>query len=236
MLLYAFQSFYPDFMFLFSNAFPPFVAGAAFISSILALRRYLGNFKERFSQIWLGFASAMGLWFLGELCWAVYTLFLNIEIPYPSIGDVFWLGGYIPMFTALFLYVKPFSETISKNVRYAITSITLGLFALVLVTLHYHPLKFKENMVTVFIDFAYPILDLLLLYTAILGLIIFLKGKLGKPWLLISLGTISITIADILFSYTTTYELYYCGHPLELLFHFGYILLLLAFRSHRKEL
>jgi len=40
----------------------------------------------------------------------------------------------------------------------------------------------------------------------------------------------------MLFTYTTLQNTYHNGHPLELLFHFGYILYALAFYAHRKEL
>jgi hypothetical protein len=40
----------------------------------------------------------------------------------------------------------------------------------------------------------------------------------------------------MLWSYTTLQETYYDGHPLELLFHWGYILFALAFYTHMKEL
>jgi len=53
------------------------------------------------------------MWFLGEAIWAGYTLILNVEIPYPSVADVFWLGGYVPFFVALYLYVKTFGSALS---------------------------------------------------------------------------------------------------------------------------
>lgn len=235
-LIYAFQGFYPDFMFLFSNLFPPVVSSATFIMSILALKRYSGSFKERFSWVWFNFSGAVGLWFLAEVIWAVYTLHLNVEIPYPSIADVLWVGGYIPLFAALFLYVRPFLETLSRRIIYFVTAIILILFALTFAIITAPAIAIEENLAATFMDFTYPILDAVLLYIAILGFAIFFKGKLESPWLFIIAGITSYTIADILFSYTTAHGLYYCGHPLELLFHWGYLLLLLAFYSHIKEL
>jgi hypothetical protein len=126
-LFYAFQSFYPSVMYVFSNVFPPFIAGAAFASSFLALARYWGSLKESFSLSWLSFASGLGLWFLGEVSWAVYTLLLGIELPYPSIADVFWISGYIPMLIALFLYVKKFLHAVSNRILYAVAVAVLAL-------------------------------------------------------------------------------------------------------------
>lgn len=235
-LFYAFQGFYPDFMSFFSNAFPPFIAGAAVVSSSFALQKYGRNLRERFSLVWLSFTLGMALWFLGEVCWAVYTLLLGVEIPYPSIADVFWLSGYVPMFIALFLYVKTFGSVLSRRMVGTAMVIVFVLSVLVSATLITPIVGAEEDLVTMFADFAYPLLDLALLSAAILGLAVFSKGSLGKSWLLINAGIMSDVVADILFSYTTAQETYYNGHPLELLFHWGYILFLLAFYVHTKEL
>lgn len=235
-LVYAFQVFYPDFMSLFSNAFPPFIAGAAVVYSGFALKKYGCNLKVHFSLVWLCFAFWMMLWFLGEVCWAIYTLLLNIEIPYPSIADVFWLSGYIPLFIGLFTYVKTFWSVLSRRLIgtamriFLISSIPTSAVLLMPV------MNLEEDVVAMFFDFAYPFTDLALLFMAILGLVIFFKGSLGKSWLLINAGIMSEIVADVLFSITTAQETYYNGHPLELFFHWGYILFILAFYVHTKEL
>jgi len=235
-LIYAFQGFYPEFMSSFSNAFPPFIAGAAVISSGFAFRKYGHDLKEQFSLVWFCFTFGMALWFLGETGWAIYTLLLGVEIPYPSIADVFWLSGYVPFFLALYLYVKTFGFVLSRRTLVILMTAVFGLSVLVSATLITPILGAEENSITMFVDFAYPLLDLALFSVAVLGLAVFLKGNLGKSWLLINAGILSNVGADMLFSYTTAQETYYSGHPLELLFHFGYLLFLLAFYVHAKEL
>jgi hypothetical protein len=235
-LFYAFQGFYLDFMYFFSNAFPPFIAGAAVVSSGFALRKYGCNLRSRFSLVWLSFALGLALWFLGELCWAVYTLIIGVEMPYPSIADVFWLSGYIPLFAALFVYVKIFMSALSKRMIGIALAVVSALSIIVSIILIIPVVGAEEDLVKMFFDFAYPFSDVALLTMAILGLAVFSKGNLGRPWLLINAGIMSVTGADILFSCTTAQETFYCGHPLELLFHYGYMLFLLAFYVHTKEL
>jgi len=223
-------------MSFFSNAFPPLIAGAAVVSSIVASRKYGLNIRVRFSLVWVSFALGLALWFLGELCWAIYTLIMGVEIPYPSIADVFWLSGYIPLFVALFVYVKIFRSVLSRRMIGIAVAIVFALSVIVSATLIIPIVEVEEDLVKMFFDFVYPFFDLVLLFVAILGLIVFFKGSLGKSWLLINAGIVSIAVADILFSYTTAQEIYYNGHPLELFFHWGYILFLLAFHIHVKEL
>ena len=233
-LVYAFQGFYPEFISPFSNAVFPFIASAAAFSSAFALRKY-GPKPNKFLTIWICFTVGMTLWFLGELSWAVYTFFLNVEIPYPSIADIFWLGGYIPLLIALFAYSKLFASVLSMRKKAFIAVLIIGLGVLVSVALII-PIMNEENLATLTIDLAYPLLDIALLSSALVGLAIFQKGSLGKSWLWIILGILLNVAGDMIFSYTTAQGSYYNGHLSELLFIYGYLLFMIAFYVHTKEL
>jgi len=229
-------------MYAFSNVIAPAVAGVAVLLSFFALRRYWDNIGSRLSKIWLCFTLGMLLWFLGELGWTVYTMVLNVEIPYPSIADVFWLSGYVPLFIALLLYVKLFQPAISKKMFFVAGIMVAGVSATVFPTLMIPVLAeaSQQDLVTVGISLAYPGLDLVLFLVAILGLLVFtvtsLKGRIGVAWHFINVAILFNVIADMTFSYTTLNGTYYNGHPQELLFHWGYLLFALAFYVHQKEL
>jgi len=241
-LVYIFQSFYPDFMYTFSNVVSPFIAGVAVLSSFFALRRYWDNIGSRLSRIWLCFALGMFLWFLGELGWAIYTMVLNVEIPYPSIADIFWLSGYVPLFIALLLYIQIIKPAISKMMLFTADAIVAGVGVIIFPVLVIPVIAYasEQDLVTLSIDLAYPGLDLVLFLEAILGLLVFtisrLKSRVGVAWHFINIAIIFNVVADITFSYFTLEGTYYNGHPQELLFHVGYLLFALAFYVHSKEL
>jgi hypothetical protein len=237
-LIYIFQESFPDFIYLFSNAFPPVIAGVAVVSAGLALKKYWGKPKDKFSRIWLAFTLGMIFWFLGELGWAIYTLVLNVEIPYPSIADAAWLVGYIPLFVAFHGYVRNFQFTISRKF-FTIGALVIGLvcfghFAYFVAPV-FADMAGKEAL-TIAGDIAYPALDLCLLGYSLLALLIFMRGRIAFAWALISSATFMFVLADMLFTYATLQGTYFTGHPLELPFHFGYILYALAFYTHTKEL
>lgn len=236
--IYIFQANYLDSMYVFSNAFPPVIASAAVVSAGLALKRYWGRPEDKFSRIWLAFTLGMIFWFLGELGWAIYTLALNVETPYPSIADAAWLIGYIPLFVAFRGYVKSFHFMISR--RLYKFSAALIVFACLGSFAYFVAPVFAEiatrDATTVAVDIAYPAMDLCLLGYGLLALLIFLKGRIALAWALISSAVLMNVGADILFAYTTLQGTYFNGNPLELLFHFGYILFALAFYVHTKEL
>lgn len=178
----------------------------------------------------------MIFWFIGEFVWAVYNLLLGVEIPYPSIADAFWLIGYIPVFLALYFYVKLFGAVLSKKMLASSFLITAILTIIVSVTLIISIIEAEADLLASLVGLAYPFFDLGLFSVALLGHLIFLKGGLGKSWLLLTGATLLDVVADLLFCYTTVQEIYYNGHPLELLYHFSYLLYLLAFYVHSKEL
>ncbi|MBS7637084.1 hypothetical protein KEJ37_07145 [Candidatus Bathyarchaeota archaeon] len=158
-LIYALQGFYPDFIGVFSNAFPPIIAGAAVVVSGLSLERYWRHAKGQFSVIWLYFTCGLFLWFIGEAVWAGYTLIMGVELPYPSAADIFWIGGYIPFFIALYLYVKLFGSTITKRTL-ALSMVMTGALTILVTSVLLTPVfTAEENLVAVVMDFAYPILD-----------------------------------------------------------------------------
>lgn len=237
-LIYLFQDKYPDFIYVFSNAYFPLVAATAVIVSGLALRKYWGNSGDKFSKIWTGFTLGMIFWFLGELGWTIYTLLLNVEIPYPSIADVVWLIGYVPLFIALYLYIQTFQIALSKKM-FTTATIAVCIVSFVFLLFLVPPIfadTAEKDMITLTVDLAYPALDIVLFSLSILGLLIFAKGKIAQAWLLINGAILMNVIGDLLFSYTTLQGTYYNGHWSELFLALGYILFALAFHAHKKEL
>jgi len=238
--MYAFESYYLDFMYVFSNVLPPLIAGASVVTSMIALRKYWEGLGSRMTQIWVHFTLGVTFWFLGELTWGIYALVLGVEIPYPSIADGFWLIGYIPLFFALTSYLSIVRPAVTKGILAAAYTSVLTI-AIAFSFLFIIPAFASEaGTLTRIINAAYPTLDLLLFALSIVGLLVFattrLKGKIDKVWILLNAGILMNVIADSLFSYTIAHDIYYDGHPLELFFLFGYLSFLLGFYIHTKEL
>lgn len=234
-LLYAFQVFYLGLIGPLSNALFPVLAFGAAISSAFAAHKY-GPKPSKLYTIWMCFTVGMMFWFLGELSWAIYTFALSVEIPYPSIADIFWLIGYVPFFMALYIYGRLFASVLSKRTIAFIATTVIISGVVVSIALIVPVLGVEKDLATLTIDLAYPLLDITLLSTALVGLIIFQKGSLGKSWLLIFLGILFNVAGDMIFSYTTAQGTYYNGHPSELFFIYGYLLLMLSSYIHTKEL
>jgi len=240
-VVYFFMA-HSDFLFFFSNFLRPVVASISLLASGLALRHYWRDLESTLSRIWLCFTLGMTFWFLSELSWGVLTLILNVRNPYPSIADVYRLVGYGALFFAIFVYIGIFHTVISSKIVAVATAVTLPTSAGIIpsILLLARGKVSSVNLTTMLVTITYPLFDLVLFALAMLGLLLFtmtrLKGRVKGAWLLLNAGILMNVFGDLLLSYTNLSGIYFEGHPLELFFHYGYILFSLAFYTHTKEL
>jgi len=231
-----------EFMRIFSNiAFAP-VALAPVIVALETSRRYGWEFKSKLGFIWLAFLIGLFLWFLGEFVWAIYVLGFKIDVPYPSLADVFYLLGYPAFIYGLITYFMGFRPALSLKTAKPGLFIAAVVIALTIIFLYGPIITSSEGTATISLDLLYITLDLIILIFSAEAFILTLSyhtlvgGGLWKAWLFLALGAILNTGADLLFSYLTLLGVYYEGHPSELLYLWAYVAYCLAFYIHGKEL
>jgi hypothetical protein len=216
------------------------VSGFATFAAYLIAKKYRWDIHTNLSRCWLFFFLGALFWFLGELTWAIYSLGFGIEIPYPSIGDAFWLIAYVPFFMAFFGYFKMFGSpfVFKKKLIIMVGTIFLASFSVMLFLL-YPVLASGGEPLILFFSLAYPIGDLLLFVLAFGSLMVFFGQKIGKPYIYLTFAIIMNAIADLLFSFLTIKGEYIYGNYLttldDLLFTLGYLALFLGFYIHWKE-
>jgi hypothetical protein len=80
-------------------------------STGIALFIILSNPKnievQKFKLVFLG----VGLWFLGEFSYTYYQIVLGTEAPYPGVGEIFYVAGYVP----LILFTYRSFKSINRN-------------------------------------------------------------------------------------------------------------------------
>jgi|GEM_PF-6432187 len=190
-----------------------FAAGQA-----LTYWRSLQNRKEA-TQVWLILGLGLAFYALGQLTWIVYNL-SGVEVPYPSLGDLFWLFAYPLLVTAvvnknLLLGVLPDGRQIT-----VVTVLGLILFLLMGDFILAPMLVYAENARTLetVLNFFYPIMDFLILAAVSFLVIALWKGRLSLTWNIIAAGFVVLAIADVFFIYATWNESYYAdGNSVNLL-------------------
>jgi hypothetical protein len=179
--------------------------------------------KERGKEgvVWLLLCIGLLLWLGGETLW-FYLETVTQEVPYPSMADVSWLLGYPVLFAAFYMEYSRLDVDVGIKKKAGI----LGIVLLVLIVMTWvllYPIAVSDEVTNVekFLDLAYPVGDLAILYVALLVTSLYLGGRLGNAWLLICIGFILYVAADLTFSYLNWEEIYWSGNPLEVLWLIG---------------
>lgn len=210
------------------------VSGACSLFALLVVRKWRAG--GQLGLVRVGLFLAVFLWFWGELAWAIYEIVFQVLIPYPSLADLFYLGGYAPAALGMLLFLRVFRQIFT-----GLKALIAALSGLLIVGSTYvfllNPLiAASTDVLAKVFDVAYPSLDAFLLILAIAMLIVFEGGVMAKSWLWISFALLLTAMADIAFSFGTLTEWYYSGHPVELLWLWGYIRLALGFEGQIREL
>jgi len=166
-------------------------------------------------------------WGIGSLIWGYYNLFLEVEVPYPSLGDLGYLLSY--PFYALGLINLGRGMGVGYKLRTnrgKILFVSIVVVSLIInagfVVIARGGLDFAGyGIVKIFFDILYPLGDALIV-TAV-GLLYGLSykvfgGRFKWPINLLFFGQFLLYLGDFLFSYTTTRGTYYVGDWNDLIF------------------
>lgn len=152
---------------------------------------------------------ALGLLFqeLGQLSYVYYIYFRNVELPYPSIGDLFFIS-IVPCYSLAVLFLaKASGIRISLNSFAGKIQAILIPAAMVIVSyfvfLQGHEINLKEP-VKIFFDFGYPLGDAIFISLAILTYTL-TKGVLGG----VMKGKVLLLLIAMLFQYVADWTFLY---------------------------
>ena len=202
---------------LVSDGFPLLLSltgvGVAFVLFRREIRNPVG------ARVWGSMALGLGLYSLGEAIWSVYELVLHQEVPYPSIADVAWMAGYIPLAVSLVIQFGSLRATVStaKKTLIALFGAVMIALAVWLVILPILTSPDAGKPVEVFFSIGYPVEDLVLLVLSATLVLTLFGGRLAVSWGSIAGGILLLALSDLLFSYGTWNNLYYPDGKLNLL-------------------
>lgn len=212
-----------------------------YLQLILFIVPFMGSlWGLKNASAWGGLKSAVGksvvflslgtlTWSLGMLAWNYYIFLAQVEVPYPSLADVFFILSW-PLWTLGVIYLSK-----ATGVKFALRA-AKGKAILIFVPLLAMAASYYLLVVVarggvldlegasgwkLFFDLFYPIGTAVILA---LGLTFFslsmdfLGGLYKKPITILILGFIVNYLADFTFSLTTTNETYFNGHFVDILF------------------
>jgi hypothetical protein len=168
--------------------------------------------KDRVTRgLWVGMAIGLGLWGIADTIWSFYEIILKQDVVNPTIADLFFVLGYVPMYFALAirianLRVQPTRR--QKQIQLVVSLLWIALTAIYV--LRPILMQLDENsLLQAGLDIFYPLGDMGLAILASIILILLNKGRFALSWGLIFAGIFIMTVSDLLYSYSTWQDLYY---------------------------
>ena len=185
--------------------------------------------KARTPWIFLG-AAALS-WSCGQMVWTYYESFNGREVPFPSYADV----GYLLTVPLLVIGLVLLSRSrgaagIARTVLDGLVVATALLLVSWEVVLDATLKAGGDSLLAQVISLAYPIGDVVCASVAVV-IIARTRAQRGLPMLtliLLAAGTVSLAIADSGFAFLGMQKLYFSGHPIDIGWFGGFLLLALA--------
>ena len=186
---------------IYTNLTINVTAATALCAAIIVLVRQIRVHSE-YSKTFGFLTVGLGLWFTAEITWTYYQLGLGVETPFPSLADVFWLAGYVPLTYHLYrIYDTVTIKVTDRDTMIVISAIVAAILAFLLYLVFSLSVQ-PQDMLGLIINLTYPVLDAMLLIPAIVILWSFRRGEPAYThWVMISLFIIFVTVADIGFDY-----------------------------------
>jgi hypothetical protein len=185
---------------LYGNIIRPITACASMAFGIIVV--YRQGVDGIFGRAFVSLAAGVSLWAIAELIWAYNAIVLGIQVPFPSIADVLWLAGYVPLGFHLFSTSRFYGVALRKRSTFAV-AVTVAAFSSVYIygLIASSELSGPDAALSMAITVAYPVLDAIIVVPAVLCVLNSGKGELTAiPWIFIS--CILTVIADAMFGYT----------------------------------
>lgn len=192
------------------------------------------------SNKWGGLKSSMGksvfflsagllTWGIGTLVFAYYNIILQVEVPYPSLADLFYIISW-PLWAVGMVNLSR-ATGVTFQLKTAIGRIALFLVPIFIAALSYYLLIIvardgvilytPEDLLKVFFDLAYPIGDIAILTITLLvyGLSFKFLGGFFKWPILFALGGFVLNyLGDFSFVYTVTKETFFVANWVDLIY------------------
>lgn len=219
-------------IFYFSAMIYPIVSIAPF-SVYLVFYKSIGlSWDDKLSVLLFFQAIASLAWTLGEIMWCYYyNLLLGTAVPYPSEADAFYVTGDLLAIIGQLLYLFYLYKVVGSPLRgrkkyyaYLVTTLLICLvtYALVYPVMYWYGEE-GVSMVELVMDSTYLVLEIIMVSIALIGFLV-IRGRLGKVFLIILISNLLYFSYTLGFSYLELMDLYYDGHPIELLDLFSSLL------------
>jgi len=183
-------------------------------------RKFPPNSSSR--KFWGWFVLGWSLWAIGEILYVVIGFIID-EVPYPSAADIAYFLGTILLIVALALRIRETPRQLKSwpRIGYWLLFLTLTTTVYFLVLQPILAAADESGLWGLLLDAFYPLSDLVLLLLGIRLLFDYNTRTASIGWVLVIVGFVFVTIADLVYSYAYSFDLYYPNGQVNLISSLG---------------
>ncbi|MFO0704816.1 MAG: hypothetical protein U0517_02440 [Candidatus Andersenbacteria bacterium] len=225
---------------LFEFGIKPYLTGVALLPLIggflgLASARGWGWWSSSIGRSLIFISIGTAAFGGGMIMWNYYLFFKGVEVPYPSMADIFF--GSCPLFWTIGIVLLLRSTGAKYAVKKTGGKLLVTLLPAIVILVSYYLLFIVARNGTIdvaggktklFFDFYYPIGDAILLSLTILTYKLtkkYIGGIFKKAMPILLLGFFMMYFADFLFVYMTTKGSYFNGSISDFLYTVTFFIL-----------
>ncbi len=232
-LLYAFQPGGEGALAWISDLSPILFGMAA----VIGMWRAVSCFKtmDGTKTAWVLMLAGIILNVAAEAMYAVLELIAGLDMNeiFPSLADLLWMSGYIPLFAGLLILAAGYRTSglpLGSWVKFAAAAAGLAAIAAAVAVWVIVPIASdpQAGFLSQFASIYYPVADIAVLAPALTLILIgvqFRNGKIIAPWILLTAAFICWSFSDILYSILVWQDLYGAGNYIDLGWSLSYVLL-----------
>jgi hypothetical protein len=176
------------------------LGSSAWVSLFIILSNTTNIEARKFKLVFIG----VTLWFLGEFTYTYYHLVLNTDAPYPGIGELFYVAGYVPLILFTYRSFKNINrDGLIKRRQIAIVVILASIVPIIsTIEIFSQEVDFQTQWPDIALNIIYNYGDIILLSLSVL---ILSKLPRNNPyiyhWILFTSFLILATITDLIYTY-----------------------------------
>ena len=215
---------------MYTDIAMPVLVSAALFLCLLARRAYR---ESEFSRLCMCFAAFLAFYLAAYAAWDVYEFAFHIGDPFPSVADIFWLLGYVPIGYICVWTVIRYHEYSRPVQTYSIFTVMFFVSALVLISIIGVTLSGSSGYFSAgtLLTVVYTIFDMWLITMVLVLVSIYRKGKLGLYWIFIFAALMFELTGDILYKYLESRGMYSTGSLPDVFFMLCQLSLIIGFST-----
>jgi hypothetical protein len=163
-------------------------------------------------RVWILQSAGLTMLTVSESLWLIFYI-VHQPLPYPSVVDVSWGIGFVPILAGLVLQYRALNVRLSRRRQLSILAIYLGVLCAGFISMLAYTLSQPGELAVMqlLVGAYYLVGNLGVVFIATMSLVYLGTGLVARPWIYMVIGILAFSIAGLAFSYGTWTGAYVTG-------------------------